>query len=142
MEAPMNDYHLHRDFPVHWGECDALGHVNHTRYLVWFETVRCLFMAEMGIETNGDLEIGPILANLNTNYHAPLHFPETVRVGVRISRLGNSSFDLEYAVVRTTEPERIICDGRTVMVLFNYETKRKQPIEGALRAGMEERLLR
>ena len=138
----MNDYHLHRDFPVHWGECDALGHVNHTRYLVWFETVRCLFMAEMGIETNGDLEIGPILANLNTNYHAPLHFPETVRVGVRISRLGNSSFDLEYAVVRTTEPERIICDGRTVMVLFNYETKRKQPIEGALRAGMEERLLR
>jgi acyl-CoA thioester hydrolase len=142
METPMKDYHLHRDFPVHWGECDALGHVNHTRYLVWFETVRCLFMAEMGIETSGELDIGPILANLNTNYHAPLHFPDTVRVGVRLSRLGNSSFDLEYAVVRTEEPSGVVCDGRTIMVLFNYATSKKQAIAGELRSRMESLLSR
>ena len=94
-------------------------------------------MAEMGIETSGELDIGPILANINASYHAPLHFPDTVSVGVRLSRLGNSSFDLEYAVVRSEEPSRIVCEGRTVMVLFNYQNNGKQAITGELRARME-----
>jgi acyl-CoA thioester hydrolase len=132
----MQDYPFYKEFKIHWGEVDSLGHVNHTRYLVWFETVRCQFMMELGIEVQGDADIGPILANLNVNYHAPLYFPDTVTVGVRISKIGNSSFVLEYAATRTQDPSKIVCDASTVLVLFNYKKHCKELIYDELKQKM------
>lgn len=38
---------------VHHDECDALGHVNNTSYMVWFERLRIAFMSHYGIGTLG-----------------------------------------------------------------------------------------
>ena len=132
----MQDYRFQKEFTVHWGDIDSLGHVNHTRYLVWFETIRCQLMADLGIEIKPDASIGPILANLNTNYHAPLHFPDTVRVGGRISKIGTRSFVLDYVVARTADLDHIVCDARTVLVLFDYQKNKTVPIIDELRKKM------
>lgn len=34
---------------VHHDECDALGHVNNTTYMVWFERLRIAFLSHYGI---------------------------------------------------------------------------------------------
>ena len=133
----MQHYPFHKEFKIHWGDIDSLGHVNHTRYLVWFETIRCQFMDELGIEVQGRGEIGPILANLNVNYHAPLYFPDTITVGLRISKIGNSSFVLEYAATRTQAPSEVVCDASTVLVLFNYKKHCKELITDEIKRKMQ-----
>ena len=52
-------------FSTHWGEMDALGHINHTRYLVWMETARIELFRAVGLLEHPD--IGPILANINVD---------------------------------------------------------------------------
>ena len=132
----MQDYPFQKEFIVHWGDMDSLGHVNHTRYLVWFETVRCQMMADLGIDVKGGATVGPILANLNTNYYLPLYFPDTVQVGVRISKIGRSSFVLDYAVARSEKPEQVVCDAQTVLVLFNYQQNSTLTISDELKQKM------
>ena len=129
----MDGFSFCKKFPIHWGDMDSLGHVNHTKYLVWFETIRCLFFTEIGLVSEGTPEIGPILANANINYRAPLHFPDTVDIGLRVSRMGNTSFVLEYVLYRESDPNTLICDATTVVVLVNYQKNKKTPIPEEMR---------
>ena len=133
----MKGFSFYKKFPVHWGDMDALGHVNHTKYLLWFETVRCLFFSEIGLVSTGAPTIGPILANANVNYRAPLHFPDTVDVGLRVSRIGNTSFVLSYELYRESDHNTIICDATTVVVLVDYQKNQKTPIPQAMRTKMQ-----
>ena len=132
----MQNYPFQKEFHIHWGDMDALGHVNHAKYLVWFETIRCQLMSELGIEVTKATEIGPILANLTTNYYAPLYFPDQVKVGVAISHVGNSSFTLEYVVTRLEDVTKSVCVASTVLVLFNYKTNQKVAINEELKQKM------
>ena len=48
---------------VHWGDMDAMQHVNNIIYLKWVESTRLLLFEQlMKGETAGISEIGPILA--------------------------------------------------------------------------------
>ena len=50
--------------PVAWGELDALGHVNHTVYLRWFENARFGWFERVGIAAlsyDGVLKPGMVL---------------------------------------------------------------------------------
>ena len=99
----MNHYPFTVCFPVHWGDMDALGHVNHTRHLVWMETARIKLFDEIGLDWRAESTPGPILANLNVDYLAPVHFPARVECGLRTSRIGNTSFVIDYGVYRMCE---------------------------------------
>ena len=70
-----------------------LGHVNHTRFLVDGERQIALF-EQIGLCRQP--EVGPILANINVDYLAPVHHPATIVCGTRVTGLGNTSFTLEY----------------------------------------------
>ena len=133
----MDGFSFWQTFPIHWGDMDALGHVNHTKYLLWFETIRCLFFTEIGLVSSGAPEIGPILANANINYRAPLHFPDTVNVGLRVSKIGNTSFVLEYVLSRESDPNTVICDATTVVVLVDYKKSKKTSIPAEMREKMK-----
>ncbi|MFT4623328.1 MAG: acyl-CoA thioester hydrolase, partial [Myxococcota bacterium] len=39
----MSDWPVSVVLPVLWGDMDALGHVNNTRYFVWFEAARMAY---------------------------------------------------------------------------------------------------
>src|ERR1043165_9714511 len=82
---------------LQWGDQDAFGHVNNTVYLRWFESSRIAYGNLAGLElTAGGHQIGPILARLSCNYRRQLTFPDRVHVGARITRIGNSSLDMEH----------------------------------------------
>lgn len=51
------------NWPVAWGDMDALGHVNNTTYFRWFEWVRISYYARIGWAADlSSGEVGPILA--------------------------------------------------------------------------------
>ena len=122
------------EFPVHWGELDALGHVNHTRFLVWMESARMAFFEEIGLDWENAPKRGPILANVEVSYRMPVHYPARVSCQVLVGRIGNSSFVLEYVLTLVSDPENVVADGRTVIVLYNYEESTKAVIPDEIRA--------
>ena len=108
----MDGYPVHVTLPVQWGDLDALGHVNNTRYFTWFESARIALFERVGLANTGaDLTVGPLLATTTCDFLRPLHYPDTVVVGARVSRMGNTSFTMEYAVERTAEPGVVVARG-------------------------------
>jgi acyl-CoA thioester hydrolase len=86
--------------PLLWGNQDCFGHVNNTVYIRWCESARVEYLARVGmwppLPPRG---VGPILASITCNYKMPLTFPDTVHIGARVTRIGNSSFRMEHCIV-------------------------------------------
>ncbi len=124
------------EFPIHWGEMDAFGHVNNARFFTWFETSRIAFFRAVGIASQRQDAMAPILAAAHCDYLEPVVFPVRLVVGARASKLGNTSLTLEHAVWPVQAPERLFARGTSVVVLLNYATGEKVRIPDATRAAI------
>jgi acyl-CoA thioester hydrolase len=123
--------------PVQWGDQDALGHVNNTVYLRWFESSRIAYFERIGLSTAILTEkIGPILASISCDYRRQIRYPETVHAGARINRIGSSSLAMEHEVV--CESSRALSAvGGAVIVIFDYRAQQSHPIPDRLRREIE-----
>ncbi len=137
----MQDYPVSVEIPVQWGELDALGHVNHTRFLVWMETARMSLFEQVGLAWENQPEMGPILAQLEVDYRAPIHFPSTVKSAVCVARIGRTSFVLEYMLTDVKAPDMPVCTGRTVIVLYDYQRGTSVEIPDGLREELTQRMV-
>lgn len=129
------------DWPVQWGDQDALGHVNNTVYFRWCESARVAYLQRLGLEAwmqpaSNANKTGPILAKIECNYKRQLHFPDSVRIGTRISQLGRTSLTMEHAIVSTRQ-NAVVAESTSVIVVFNYETQRPTPIPADVRRAIE-----
>ena len=108
---------VHRE-TARFGQLDPMGHVNNAVFLSWLETARIEFLRALGgLEGVGAGEMTMILARVELDFRAPVSFGERVDVGVRASRFGTKSFDLEYSL-RTGD--RVVADATTVLVAYDY----------------------
>jgi acyl-CoA thioester hydrolase len=129
----MQDRHrLLADFPVVttipllWGDQDAFGHANNLCYFRWAETARVEYLLGIGqfpkLPPTG---MGPILASMKCDYRRVLNYPDTVYVGTRITRIGNSSFQMEHRIVSHNLDE-IAAELDSTLVLLDY--RRHKPV--------------
>jgi acyl-CoA thioester hydrolase len=124
------------EFPVHWGEMDAFGHVNNARYFTWFESSRIAFFQAAGIGTQRQDEVAPILAAAHCDYLEPVVFPIRLVVGARATKLGKTSVTLEHAVWPAGSPQHLLARGTSVVVLLNYATGEKVRVPDTIRAAI------
>ena len=122
-------------FSTHWGDMDALGHVNHTRYLVWMETARIELFRAVGLLDIPN--VGPILANMNANYFLPVHHPSDLWCDVYVSRIGGKSFTLYYTIGRQGE-DRAVVEGTTVIVVYDYQNNHSVAIPKHVRDALNQ----
>ena len=132
----MKDYPITIEFPVHWSDLDALGHVNHARFLTWMESARIALFEQVGLAWKNQPTHGPILANLNVDYRAPVHYPSMIVCGVRVQRIGNTSFVLEYGVAQSKSLDEFVAVGTSVIVLYDYQAATTVPIPQQLRSEL------
>lgn len=134
----MRGFPVVLEIPVQWGDMDALRHVNNARYFTWFESARIAYVqrigAASGIGVGG--EVGPILASVSCDYLRPVAFPGAVRVGARVSEVGNSSLRMDYGVERADAPDEICARGTSVIVLVRYATLDKVRVPDEARAAI------
>lgn len=82
----------------HWVDCNAYGHVNNAVYYSWFDAAWATLAIERGLwRTPGQTSIGPWVAS-DREFLAPVGFPKTSDIGVRIGRVGNSSLRYEFGL--------------------------------------------
>jgi acyl-CoA thioester hydrolase len=117
----LTDFRCVMRFPVPFCDVDMLQHVNNAAYVVWAETIRCVYFDEVLKESLSGSN-GIILARLGLDYEQPLDYREQVAVGCRIARIGRKSFDFAYEIWSETRHERA-AHGLTTMVAFDYQTK-------------------
>lgn len=124
--------------PVLWGDMDAFGHVNNTRFLRWFETARIAHFQRVGIETDQAVGVAPILAHISCDFIAPVDFPSEILTGARATRIGTSSFHHEYVVSLVERPDDPVARGTGVIVMYNYDAAEKAPVPEDLKKRIRE----
>jgi acyl-CoA thioester hydrolase len=117
----LSDFKCVIRFRVPFCDVDMMQHANHASYIVWAETARSIYFADVLKETVNGTK-GMILARLGFEYERPLDYLEVVAVGCRISRIGGKSFDFAYEIWSESLNERA-AHGFTTMVSYDYEAK-------------------
>ncbi len=119
--------------PIRWGDMDAMGHVNNTIYLRYFETVRIDWFATIGVSLNPQAE-GPVMVNAFVNFIKQLEYPGTVVAKHYVANPGHSSFDTYMTLEREDEPGAVYSNGGAKLVWVNHTAKKSAPLPAWLRA--------
>ena len=105
---------------------------NHRAYFEWFEEARNRYLEAVGLAPLSSNAPGPVIAETGIRYHRPLAYADEILVGARTVRLGNTSFDMEYAVWR----DGLCALGRAVLILVVNATGEKTPLPPELRESI------
>ena len=136
---PLDGFPEVVEIPVQWGDQDAFRHVNNAVYFRWFESSRVAYSRKLGLwELLEFANIGPILASVHCDYRRPLTYPDVVRVGSRIVRVGRTSITMEHRVVGLASGSTA-ADGTAVLVLYDYSKAEPCPIPDRIRQAILER---
>jgi acyl-CoA thioester hydrolase len=137
MSDPLDGFPVIVDFPVAWGDMDAIGHVNNVKYFRWFEDGRIAWFDAVGIKDIAAASgVGPILATTNCRFRIPLTYPDSVRIGARVTSLEADRFTMEYAVASVAHGA-VAASGEGVVVAFDYAAGVKSVWPAELRERIE-----
>jgi len=119
--------------PVQWGDQDLFGHTNNVVYLRWCETARVEYLARIGLGMSlPPTGVAPILASIKCDYKRPLKYPDTVQVGARVTRIGNSSIQIENCVV--SESRGVVAAiAECTVVMLDYSTNKTVRVSTEMR---------
>jgi acyl-CoA thioester hydrolase len=119
-------------------DTDALGHVNNVVYLSWCELARTRYVLERRHLTDV-AQVDFILASATLHWRSPVLLMEWVDVWCSPSRIGGKSWELLYEA-RARGDGRLVLEGSSVQVQFDYGTRRPIPVSADLRRLLEEDL--
>jgi acyl-CoA thioester hydrolase len=114
-----------RSSEVRFSDTDAMGHVNHARFLGYFEDARVALIVE-AFALRNPVDLAVILARAEIDYLRPVRYGGgAVDVAVWLTRVGTRSFTLDYALEQQGE---VAARGRTTMVAYDYAAARSRPL--------------
>jgi acyl-CoA thioester hydrolase len=122
--------------PTRWMDNDVYGHVNNVNYYSFFDTAVNRFLIERGVLDIHEGQVVGFVVETSCSYFSPIAFPDTVHVGVRVAKLGNSSVRYELALYRNDEALPAAA-GHFVHVYVDRGSNRPVPIPDATRAVLQ-----
>jgi acyl-CoA thioester hydrolase len=116
----MDDFRFYIPIEVRYSDLDPQGHVTNARYLNFMEQARVSYIRHLELWDGGSfLNIGIILADAHVTFKEPILWGQEVRVGMRISRLGNKSMDSLYRI-EDAQIGKELASGSSVLVAYDY----------------------
>ena len=115
--------------PIQWGEMDAFNHLNNVVYYRYAESARISYLHALGMF---DGSMVTVLAQSSCQYLRPVTYPDTLLLGVRCKRLGNTSMAMEYSYYSTAQGT-IVATAEAVVVRLDSDGKGKLPWTAAER---------
>ena len=116
-----------------FSDLDGMGHVNNAVFLTYLEQARLAWFGPLADDEPMPLT-DIILARTEIDFRSPLVFGETVAIGVRPSRLGTKSFELEYEL---RAGERLVAEAKSVIVGYDYDAGRSTQVPERWREKIE-----
>jgi acyl-CoA thioester hydrolase len=129
----MPEYRFHLPIEVRYADIDAQGHVNNARYLTYLETARSNYLRHLGLwDGHSFLDIGTIVGDIHIRYLAPVGLTEKIQVDMRVARIGNKSFTIEYQIVDANTGS-LKATAESVMIAYNYHRQTSVPVSAEWR---------
>lgn len=126
----MKDYPYETPVEVRFKDVDAMGHVNNAVFVTYFEQARASFFRDVfGVRRVEDIDF--IVARMEVDYLRPVRMEDEARVRLGLSRVGTTSFTVEYLLTAGGETA---ARGRSIQVFFDYARREKKPVPEAFRA--------
>jgi len=124
---PPEAQHLHTArIAVRWGDMDAVGHVNNSRFFTYFEEARVQWLKDTLDAPRGGRH-GPVLAAASCDFQRPVHHPATLRIDVYAEPPGRTSLTTHYRA-RPVEAPSPVATGTAVLVWVEVETGAPVPL--------------
>jgi acyl-CoA thioester hydrolase len=143
---PSPDGLTSKDFPVswpvdtRWADNDMFGHLNNAVYYQLFDTaINAWINTGTGLDPLTTPALG-IVAESGCRYFSELHFPESLVVGLAVTRLGRSSVTYRLGVLRARgadEAQPVTALGHWVHVYVDRATRKAVAIPDAIRALLQ-----
>jgi len=136
------------DFPVlwpvltRWADNDMFGHLNNAVYYQLFDTaINAWINTTTGLDPITMPSLG-IVAESGCRYFSEVHFPESLVVGLAVTRLGRSSVTYRLGVFRAPteegsqegEAQTITALGHWVHVYVDRTSRKPVPIPATIRS--------
>jgi acyl-CoA thioester hydrolase len=135
-----SDYRHFQSITTRWHDNDVYGHVNNVIYYSFFDSaVNTYLIEEGGLDIHGGEVVGFVVSS-SCDYFASIAFPESIEVGLRVARLGNSSVQYELGIFKLGEAQACAA-GRFVHVFVDRASNRPASIPELLRAALARLLL-
>lgn len=134
---PISAYPHVSVLTTRWMDNDVYGHVNNVTYYSYFDTAANSYLIEAG---GLDIDRSPVIGLVvesSCRYHAPVAYPQRLRAGVRVDRLGNRS--VTYGIgIFTEDDDLAVADGHVVHVFVDRETRSPVAIPAGVRRALEQ----
>ena len=127
---------MHR-LRVRWAEVDMQKIVFNAHYLMYIDTAMSEYWRALALpyEASMHILVGEMYVKKATvEYHASAKLDDTLDVGMRCARIGNSSCLFEAAIFCG---DRLLVTGELVYVFADPATQTSTPVPAALRAMLE-----
>ena len=127
---------MHR-LRVRWAEVDMQKIVFNAHYLMYIDTAMSEYWRALALPYEASMHIlgGEMYVKKATvEYHASAKLDDTLDVGMRCARIGNSSSLFEAAIFCG---DRLLVTGELVYVFADPATQTSTPVPAALRAMLE-----
>jgi acyl-CoA thioester hydrolase len=126
MNFKIEDFKFYHSLEIRWNDLDALGHVNNVLYIDYFQTGRGKYMTKVSKTWNWNKHMF-VIANINCNYIREIGLKvKNPRIGVRISKMGTKSFEIDYVILSEEKDHSPIIHayGSSVQVMIDLESKK------------------
>lgn len=127
----MHTFRLEVPVSVRFRDIDSLGHINNAVYFTYCEIARNAYWTKL-FGTRRLAEANFIVARAEMDYRAQAAEETPILIGIRVSAIGHTSFDFQYGIIEEGT-RRVIAEGRSVQVTFDYKANRKIPLPDAVR---------
>jgi acyl-CoA thioester hydrolase len=118
-----------------WMDNDAYGHINNVTYYSYFDTVANHFLIhEGGLDIVSSPIIGLVVES-RCSYKAPLAYPDRLRAGLRVDKLGNRSVTYGIGIFKEGE-EQAAAHGYFVHVFVDRQSRKAVPMPERMREAL------
>ena len=118
---------------LRWSDMDALGHINNSEYLRYFEQARIDFLSDAAA-AGVKREAGLLVARHEVDYRKPMPYRrEPIEIPTWVDKIGTTSFTFGHEVVADGV---VYARARTVIVCID-DDHRPTPVPTALRKHLE-----
>ena len=123
------------DVTTRWMDNDIYGHVNNVAYYSYFDTAMNLFLIRVGGLDIVESPVIGVVVESHCRYRESLAYPDLVRAGLRVDKLGNRSVTYGIGIFREHGNEAC-AHGYVTHVFVDRKNRRAVPIPDSVRQAL------
>ena len=123
----LTNFPFHVNIQTRWRDLDAFGHVNNAVFATYIETARGTLFKRWSLPFDGTGK-SLIVASMTINYLKQLKHPSNIIVGLKINKVGNTSFNIESYIFNEKDIQSPIATSNVVIVCFDFDNQKPVPV--------------